>query len=53
MKAYFTKLLVGQSTVGRSETVQYVGMQIEETLSLEQQIKDVVKSCRFHMYALW
>ena len=53
MKADVTQLRVGQSTVDTSDTVRNLGIQIDETLSLEQQIKDVVKSCRFHMHALW
>ena len=36
-----------------SDTVGNLGVHIDETLSLEQQIKEVVKSCRFHMHALW
>ena len=53
MKADVTQLRVGQSTVDTSETVRNLGVNIDETLSLEQQIKDVVKSRRFHLHALW
>ena len=47
------QLRVGESIVKSTHAAQNLGINIDESLSLEQHIMDVVKSCGYFIHELW
>lgn len=52
-KAAVRDINVGNSTINRSSCAKNLGIMIDESLSLDQQVHEVVKTCRFLLRELW
>ena len=52
-KAAVNGISVGGSTIPKSPFARNLGVLIDESLSLENQVNEVVKNCRFVMRELW